>query len=217
MKRVTKWHLLLIGLLIITLAGLFIWWGFLFLITTLDKVLVVVSSVLLLYVSSILFIIFACSFGKKYNVFLFDKNTKREIEVEDLTFERICEFLDLYIGIVFHGKKYITFSYFIEHDFLDNVQKKYHPLILMRLLLTWMEIGTHEQWKQFAESDKRVIDAIENILFNCGEHAISPKLQYLRASYTGDDTEIKELFLDNIEYLRDFLLNYVKCNIQAFD
>jgi hypothetical protein len=217
MKRVTKWHILLIGSLLLALAGLFLWWGFCYVSAKLDKILIVLATSLLLFISSLFFILFACSFGKKHNVFLYDKKTKREIEVEDLTFERVCEFLDLYMGLVFYRTKHISLSDFRRDDFLASVPKKFHPLILMNLLLIWMEIGTHEQWKQLAQTDKKSVDAIENILLNCGEHVISSKVQYLRASYTGDDTEIKTFFLNNIEYLKGFILDYVKNHIHAFD
>jgi hypothetical protein len=207
MKRVTRWHILFIGIVFLSIGGLAIWWGFCFQNTILDKILTVLVTVLLLFVSSVFFILFASSLGKKHNVFLYDKETKVEISVEDLTFEKICEFLDLYMGIVFYNKKNISFSDFSDVKFLASIPKEYHCLILIRLLLVWMEFCTDEHWKQFAETDKRNIDAIVDILSNCGERVISSKLLYFWASYTGNDIEIKEYFLSYIEYLREFMLS----------
>ncbi|WP_073589812.1 hypothetical protein [Anaerocolumna xylanovorans] len=78
-------------------------------------------------------------------------------------------------------------------------------------------MDSDDKWKQFALADKINIDAMEEALFNCGEYLISSKIQYLWASYTGDDTDIKAFFCNNIEYLKEFFLNYVKVNIHSFD
>jgi|GEM_PF-3222733 len=217
MKKVSKWHILSIGLFFFILAGVLIWLGLSFIDTAIDKALIVLASVLSIIVSSIFFIIFFTSFGKTHNVFLYDKKTKKLIEVNNLTYEKICEFIDLYMGVLLHNKKFLSFSDFGNDDFLASVPKEYHPLILIRFLLIWMELETNKQWKQLAKTDKKHIDTIENILFTSGEYLISSKLQYLRASYIGDDTDIKEFFLNNIDYLRQFLLNYVKDNIHAYN
>lgn len=144
MKRVTKWHIFLIGLVFVSLAGLFVWWAF-----------------------------------------------------SDI--------------------KYLPISFFSKNDDLAYVPKEYYPLFVMRLLSIWMENSIDGQCKQFTEIDKSNVDAIVDILFNCGERIISSKLVYLKASYTGDDTEIKEFCLNHLEYFKEFMLNYVKCNIRTFD
>jgi hypothetical protein len=217
MKKVTKWHMLLIGLMVAAPAGPALWWGFCYSGTLLDKILMVIAAVLLLAVSSIFFILFGISFGKRCNAFLYDKKLKREIGVEELTFEKVREFLDLYMGVAFHGKKSVSFSDFSREDFLEPVPKVYHPLFLMRILLAWMEFGSDEQWKDFAETDKATVDTIVDILFNAGEEEISSRLLYLRATYTGDVTEIKEFLTNNLEYFKGFILDYVKKNIHVFD
>lgn len=213
MRKVTKWHILIIGLIFLTLSLLFLWLGLD--LSRSDKILAVFASVLSAAISGLFIVLFAYSFGKKHNVFLYDKKSKKEINVEDLTFEKVCEFLDLYIGLVFHGKDNISISDFIEGEIFDKVSGYYRPLIVMRLLLIWIETDSKDKWKQFTQTDKIYIDAIEDILSNCGENIISSRLQYLRASE--DDSEIESFFLGKVEYLKAYILNYVKANIHNFE
>ncbi len=217
MKKITKWHILTIGLLLFVMSGVFLWWGICNVSTLFDKILVLVAVILSVLISSVFFIIFAISCGKSHNVFLYDKKTKREIKIEDLTFERICEFLDLYIGLIFNDRKRLLFTDLFNSDLLKKAPKIYHSLIQLRLLSIWMEIDTGDNWNLFAEIDKNYINTMEDVLFNCGEYQISSRLQYLWSSYSGDDTEIKNFFLNNIEYLKEFILSYVKTNIHSFD
>lgn len=102
-------------------------------------------------------------------------------------------------------------------DLLKDVPKEYYPLIQIRVLLIWIEIDSDSKWKQFAFAEKVYIDTMEEVLFNYGEKLISSKIQYLWASYTEDNTEIKDFFCNNIDYLKEFILNYVKANIHSFD
>ncbi|SHO51381.1 hypothetical protein [Anaerocolumna xylanovorans] len=135
MKKVTKWHILVIGLIIFTLAGVFLWWGLSYVNTTFDKLLIVIATVLLVLLSSIFFVLFGISFGKTHNVFLYDKKTKKDILLENLTFERVCEFLNVYLGIVFHGNKCLIVTDAFNSDLLEDVPKEYHPLIQIRVLI----------------------------------------------------------------------------------
>jgi hypothetical protein len=216
MNKITKWHILTIGLLLITMAGAFLWWGLCYVNTNIEKMLCLVAAILLVFISSIFFILFALSFGKSQNVFLYDKKTKRNISVEDLTYERVCEFLDSYIGIILQGKKNLLFSDIFNNSLLKNVPEIYHPLIQMRLLLLWMEIDSSDQWMLFVNSDKSYINIMEDTLYQFGEYQISSRLQYLWSSYSGDDTEIRNFFSKNTDYLKEFILNYVKVNIHLF-
>ncbi len=216
-KKVTKWHILSIGLVILSLAGVFLWWGLSYVNTTFEKFLIVIASLLLVLVSSIFFILFAISFEKSHNVFLYDKKIKKNILLENLTFERVCEFLDIYLGLVFHGRKSLVVEDVFNSDLLKDVPKEYYPLIQIRVLLIWIEMDSDNKWKQFAFAEKVYIDTMEEALFNYGEKLISSKIQYLWASYTGDNTEIKDFFCNNIDYLKEFILNYVKANIHSFD
>lgn len=216
-KKITKWHILSIGLVILSLAGVFLWWGLSYVNTTFEKFLIVIASLLLVLVSSIFFILFAISFEKSHNVFLYDKKIKKNILLENLTFERVCEFLDIYLGLVFHGRKSLVIGDVFNSDLLKDVPKEYYPLIQIRVLLIWIEIDSDSKWKQFAFAEKVYIDTMEEVLFNYGEKLISSKIQYLWASYTGDNTEIKDFFCNNIDYLKEFILNYVKANIHSFD
>lgn len=184
--------------------------------TNIDKLLSLIATFLLVLVSSIFLIIFAFSFGKSQNVFLYDKKTKRNIDVEELTYERICEFLELYIGIILQGKKYLLFSEIFNNDILENVPEVFHVLIQMRLLLLWMETDASDKWVLLATRNKDYINTMEDTLFQIGEYQISSRLQYLWSSYSGDDTEIKDFFTKKIDYLKEFILNYVKDNIHSF-
>lgn len=217
MHKVTKWHIFVIGLLLILLSGLCVWRSVFVEDTTFDKVLLIIAAALSLAVGSFLFILFAYGFGKRHNAFLYDKATKSEISVDDLTYEKVCSFLDLYIGIIFYKRKQVSIADFNDDEFWAIVPVKYRPLILMRLLVLWIEMDNPNQWKQFAEMNKKDMDIIENILFSGGEQLISSKLQYLRASYEGDTNEIRSFFKDNTGYLKDHIVSYVKSNIHSFD
>lgn len=217
MRKITRWHILSIGLVIFALAGLFLSWGLSYVNTTFDKILIIIASVLLAFVSSIFFILFVISFGKSHNVFLYDKKIKKDILLEYLTYDKVCEFLDVYLSVAFHGKKRLVVTDAFNSDLLDDVPGEYHPLIQLRVLIIWIEVTSNDKWKQFAFADKINIDAMEEALINYGEYRISSKIQYLWSSYTGDDTDIKDFFCNNIEYLKEFFLNYVKANIHSFD
>lgn len=217
MHKVTKWHIFVIGLLFVILSILCVWRSVFIQDTFVDKMLLVAAAVLSLAVGSFLFLLFVYSFGKTHNAFLYDKTTKSEISVDDLTYEKVCSFLDLYISIIFYKRKQVSIADFNDDEFWSVVPVKYRHLILMRLLVLWIEMDAPSQWKQFAKMSKMDMDIIENILFSGGEHLISSKLQYLRASYEGDTNEIRSFFIDNAGYLKDYIVNYVKSNIHAFD
>lgn len=217
MYKVTKWHIFVIGLMFAVLSVLCIWRSVFVEGTAFDKVLLVVAAVLSLALGSLLFILFFYSFGKRHNAFLYDKASKSEISIDDLTYEKVCSFLDLYIGIIFYKRKQVSIADFNDDEFWAIVPVKYRPLILMRLLVLWIEMDDPNQWKQFAKMNKMDIDIIENILFSGGEHLISSRLQYLRASYEGDTNEIRSFFIENAGYLKDYIVSYVKYNIRAFD
>ena len=215
MRKITKWHMLTIGLSLFAGSILFLWWGLNIEGTYVDKLFSIIAMMLLLLISSIFFVLFAFSFVKSQNVFLYDKQSKKDINVEDLTFERVCEFLDLYIRLIFQNKKQLLFTDIFKSNLID-VPKIYHPLIQIRLLILWIEADESDKWMLFANCDKNYIDKMEDTLHELGEYKISFRLHYLWSTYSGDDSEIKDFFLKNIEYLKDFILNYVKVNINSF-
>lgn len=215
MRKITKGHILTIALSLFAGAILFLCWGLNIEGTYIDKLLSIIAMMLLLLISSVFFVLFAFSFTKSQNVFLYDKKIKKDINVEDLTFDRVCEFLDLYIRLIFQNRKQLLFTDIFKSN-LNNVPKIYHPLIQMRLLILWIEEEASDKWMLFANCDKNYIDKMEDTLRDLGEYKISFRLHYLWSTYSGDDSEIKDYFLKNLEYLKDFILNYVKVNINSF-
>ncbi len=215
MRKITKWHILTIGLSLFAGAILFLWWGLYREVTYIDKLFSIIAMMLLLLISSIFIVLFVFSFSKAQNVFLYDKKIKKDINVEDLTFDKVCEFLDLYIRLIFQNRKQLLFTDIFKID-LGNVPKVYHPLIQMRLLILWIEESDSDKWMLFANCDKNYIDKMEDTLHNLGEYKISFRLHYLWSTYSGDDSEIKDFFLKNLEYLEEFILNYVKVNIDSY-
>ena len=168
------------------------------------RVVLYVCGAILGVFSCITWFVFAATLHvERRNLFLWDRETKTEIPVEDLTWERIEERLS---GCFAY--------YFVSRRRLAAMPGVLHPLFMPFYLL---------QFKEAEESDvdrllknKEMIDSAVLALNALELGDDGRQLLYHFGAYTGDTAPFRAFIAGAEPRFRDKITEYVKTNIHAF-
>ncbi|MDD4494915.1 MAG: hypothetical protein PHV32_11340 [Eubacteriales bacterium] len=186
--------------------------------TVFDMILLFIAAALMVFVGGIILYILVLSIGKKQNFFLYDYKTKKEISVDELTFEMVEKRLDPYFGIVLSqiDKQDGVFDWFIKAHFNAEMPQAYKPLLIPFIFWAGIKNSKTSEWIGLLQADKDAIDLIENHLFPIGAFDISSRLQYYRTFEESRVDEIDEFLKSKQTYLEETILRYIKDNIVMF-
>ena len=187
--------------------------------SSLTKVLTVMLGILSILLSGVILFVVYTSRDNDPNFFLYDSKTKKNISVEELTFEKVNSRMGYYMSLISSSqvqtwKKNILSR---ENDrFGPN--DVYKPLVAYKMLCDLNELDRPETWQLFNEAPPEVISGLIDALRLGGEAEMCKTLRffYEKAESNEDIEHIRDFIMGNAKYLRGRMMRYITNNIEWF-
>ena len=137
--------------------------------------------------------------------------------LSDLTFEDICDTLDLLIPVyAYSASKDAWFDKNVVGRYKDYMNNAMIKVIYYRLLYLWIEGATNTDYDRFGSLTKEDVEYVVGFMSDMGEYEISSKIYELNEMYDGDVNELRLFFNNKKEYLRKIITDTVIDNIEDF-
>ena len=168
------------------------------------KIVLFVAGPLLAVVSGLSWIVFAAAMNPgRRNLFLYDRETKTDTPVEELTWERIDERL---AGCFAY--------YFVNRRRLSAMPGVLHPLFLPFYLLQFREAEDPDVDRLL--KNKEMVDSASRALSTLGLDDDGRQLLYHFGSYEADTAPFRAFLESASPRIREKITDYVKTHIDEF-
>lgn len=153
------------------------------------------------------------------NFFLYDRKTQRNIDEEDLTFDRINSRMGYYMTLISSSQEQVW-----EKNVLGSDNARfgksgvYKPLVAYKMLYDLIELDSPDLWELFTGADASVISALCRTLASAGERDMADALMdgYESAESVDDIEWVRDFIMGNAKYIRRRMTEYVIKNIEEF-
>lgn len=217
MKAREKWGLLL-GALPAAVFGVAAILGGVLLLDGIGKIVVIICGVLFLALACFPLYLWYLARGEKLNFFLYNREEKREITVEELTFEQVDENYTMWFQCDVKSGP----NSFFQHTFFGDgppamisLRLPYWFLLVLRYMEMW-EQKEPETYDKFICLDKEIIDGVCAALDVVGMDDAARKLQYYRAAWPNKRDEGRAYLLEHRPDYEEQFLAYIKAHIQDY-
>lgn len=173
---------------------------------------------LLLTGAAILFFAFLSHDGDA-NFFLYDRKTQKNIDEDDLTFDRINSRMGYYMTLISSSQEQMwTKNVLASENVRFGQNGVYKPLVAYKMLYDLIELDRPKTWELFTGADSGVISTLCQVLASCGERDMSDTLldAYEGAESVEDTDWVRDFIMGNAKYLRRRMREYVLKNIEEF-
>ena len=151
----------------------------------------------------------------EHNFFLYDRHKRKNMPLEELTFQQVSDRLVSYMALFRRGKRLYLAALFDEEG---GAPESFKPLFCYQLLGMLSVSEDDSQLCAFLHCGKELADALSTYLTLAGEEKMSRELQVLIAQFDGSDiTPFRTYLRQNSDYLAEHMLAYTKENIRQFD
>ena len=181
--------------------------------------LTVMIGILCIVLSGVILFVIYTTFDNDPNFFLYDSKLKKNIPVEELTFERVNSRMGYYMSLISSSqvqtwKKNILGK---ENDRF-GANDVYKPLVAYKMLCDLNELDRPESWKLFNEAPPEVITGLIDALRLGGETEMCKTLRFFyENTESNEDIEhIRDFVMGNSKYLRTRMMRYITKNIEWF-
>lgn len=183
---------------------------------TYKRVLEVVISILLIAMSGLIGYYLWLTKDSEPNFFLFDRAKKRNIPVEELTFQTVNERMNVYLSRVSESVEELWLGEVFECDRKLGYRKVYRPLLAYKMLYDLGDKNLDDYWNLLLQAPPVAIDSICNALAQGGEVEMVKAFRFLMANYRENPAKIKDFIIGNLRYIRGRMLGYIKKHIELF-
>ncbi len=150
------------------------------------------------------------------NFFLFDRAKKKNISVDDLTFQIVNERMNFFQTLVCNSPEQLW-----QNDILDNnvkmgFRKVYRPLLAYKMLYDLADKDIATYWDLLFHAAPATIDSLCSALEQGGETDMVKAFRYMMENCRENPNKIKDFVAGNMRYIRGRMLGYIKRNIELF-
>ncbi len=180
--------------------------------------MVTMAIVLLLIGVGILYLLYT-SRDTEPNFFLYDTKTTRNIELEELTFDRVNSRMSYFMSTLTTSQERLwSDNVLTVNPARFGVNEIYRPLSAYKMLFDLSEIDRPEGWRLFLCASPATIDALLSALKTAGEDDMLTKLRYAYDNAADrDDIEwLRDYVKKNSTYISHRMMGYVRKNIEWF-
>ena len=183
------------------------------------KVLTVMLGVLSILLGGVVLFVVYTSRDNDPNFFLYDSKAKKNIPVEELTFEKVNSRMGYYMSLISDSQVQTWKKNMLSREndrFGPN--DVYKPLVAYKMLCDLNELDRPETWMLFNEAPPEVITGLIDALRLGGESEMCQTLRFFyEKTESNDDIEhIRDFVMGNAKYLRGRIMRYVSNNIEWF-
>ena len=183
---------------------------------TYKRVLEVIISILLIAMSGLLGYYLWLTKDSEPNFFLFDRARKRNIPVEELTFQTVNERMNVYLSRVSESVEELWQGEIFSCERKLGYRKVYRPLLAYKMLYDLADKNLDDYWDLLLKASPEAVDAICNALAQGGEAEMVKAFRYLMVNYRENPAKIKDFLIGNLRYIRGRMLGYIKKHIELF-
>lgn len=179
---------------------------------------VVVASCMVLIGGGLLFYVYL-SRDRDPNFFLYDRKSGKNVDVEELTFDRINSRMSYFMSTIValpQAELWQTDVFAKEEHFGAN--GVYKPLAAYKMLYDLAEVDTPEGWRLFLGADPDLLDALTDAIRRNGDEDMASKLRaaYNNAANADDYDWVRDFITGNAKHLRNRMTLYVRKNLEWF-
>ncbi len=179
---------------------------------------ILIAVTLLLIGLGILYLLYN-SRDTEPNFFLYDTKTSRNIDVEDLTFDRVNSRMSYFMSTLTSSQDRLwSDNVLTVNPARFGVGEIYRPLAAYKMLVDLAEIDRPEGWRLFLCASPATIDTLLAALRVAGEDDMIAKLRYAydNAADRDDIDWVRDYVTKNSQYIGHRMLGYVRKNIEWF-
>ena len=180
------------------------------------KVLSSVIGVLLLLLTLLIAYYLYISRDAEPNFFLFDRNKKRNIPVEDLTFKIVNDRMNFFLTLVCENAVQLWQNGVLENESRLGYRRVYRPLLAYKMLFDLSERNVPVYWELLFNATPETVASICSALEQAGEKEMVKAFRYVMEHYRATPEKIQDFVQGNNRYIRGRMIAYVKRNIELF-
>ncbi len=150
------------------------------------------------------------------NFFLFDRQKKRNIDSDELTFKFVNERLNFLITTVSQDMDELWNGGVLENELKLGYRKVYRPLIAYKMLYDLADKNVEDYWNYLLNCTPETAQSIAVALRQAGETKMADTFQILMRDYRDNPLQIRNFISGNIKYIRGRVMAYIKSHIEMF-
>ena len=153
---------------------------------------------------------------KEPNFFLFDRQKKRNISVDDLTFTVANERLSFLLTAVSESVEELWSENVLENELKLGYRRVYRPLIAYKMLYDLADKNIESYWSYLENATPETVASIADALSQAGEKEMPKAFTFIMENYRSDSEKIRSFVCGNAKYVRGRIMAYIKRNIELF-
>jgi hypothetical protein len=181
-----------------------------------SAVIMFICSFLLLALSGMIIYFGYLSRDVEPNFFLYDKEKKKNIDIEELDFNRVYDKMNLYFAMNVDSLASLWQGNFLERKNFFGEEEVYRTVVVYKMIFDLTEKDEADAYDMFGRCPRAVIAQICNTLTHSQDSQLAQKLLQIRNSYNGDYTFMRDFLIGNRRYIQKKVLTFVKTNIDKF-
>jgi hypothetical protein len=174
--------------------------------------------VLILIGVSLALLAFAVGNPEKANFFLYDQNTKSNVSLDDLDFDRINKKMVYVMSRLSSSASKVWTENVFEGDnevFADG-DRRFAPLVAYKILFDLSERANEGVWNLYLMADASIIESIASALELNDDEELAKAFRFLHENALGSYERTEKFLADNKKYIQAKMVKYVKVNIDQF-
>ena len=185
---------------------------------TIIKILLIISTVLLLAMSALIAVYFFVLREFRKNYFLTDMKSGRNMRCSELTFEHINDQMNFFMAKRISAESEMWLGGFLGKRGMFGVNEVFKPLAVYKMLYDLGERNEYSGWRMFYDMSDADFARMINCLESVNDLNMSLKLTALRSVNDGTATDrLSDFIIGNKKYIRNRMMSYVVDNIEKFD
>ncbi len=183
---------------------------------TYKRVLGTIIAILMILLSLLAVFYWWLCRDKEPNFFLFDRQKKRNISIDELNFTIVNERLSFLLTAVSGSMEELWNEDVLENELKLGYRKVYRPLIAYKMLYDLADKNIDSYWSYLENASPETVQSIAKALEQAGETEMVKVFRFIMENYRNEPAKIRNFVSGNLKYIRGRIMAYIKHNIEMF-
>ena len=180
------------------------------------NVMLMFAAVLFLALGGLIMYLAVITTTVTKHFFLYDKNTGKNIRPSELTFEMVNKRMTYFMTRMASSERQVWTANIVgSEDERFGKNDVYRPLMAYKMIYDLTEHNSPDYWRLFAKADVAIVSSICDALSDNDDAQLGATLVFLREHHAENLDKIKNLFMDNRDYMQKQMLAYVRANVDS--
>ena len=183
----------------------------------LKGVLIAFGIALLALGCALLFYATTLGSAEQANFFLYDAKRKSNVPLEALSFEMVDRKMTyIMTKLVSSAAEVWTKNVFEDSEEIFGDDDAFKPLVAYKMLYDLSERANDEIWALYLSAPVTIINSLVSALELNGDAELGKAFKFLYSNASGNAERTQKFLADNVKYVQNKMLKYVKANISRF-